>query len=219
MLSFGKMTTLEQQKMKSILAIIIFLIGSIFLYSQNLRGGFTADFLTGNKNISFEAGPSIRLVYMFKYLPISITGSGRIYFSELSQENNFSTGISQNIYSIGASVNYYPVKLTIEPYFGLGAFYNFNTLHRDGTPFPTSDGNIRLPGSIRNNASLELTAGLIFSANTPVNFIVEITQIFSKPSYDLIIINTSDIHSASTTRAEVFNFNSLFFKIGFMFRI
>ena len=205
--------------MKSLITVIIFSIGNIFLYSQNLRGGFTADFLTGNKYISFEAGPSLRLDYKFKGLPISLTGITRLYLSELSQENNFSTGISQNIYSIGASVNYYPIKFTIEPYFGLGVFYNFNSLHRDGTPFPTSDGNIRLPGNIRNNASVELTAGFIFSANTPINFIVELTQMFSRPSYDLVIINMSDIHSASITRTEVFNFNSLFFKIGLLFRI
>ncbi len=169
--------------------------------------------------MNYEFGPSLKLDYTPKDLPISITGTTRFYLAELSIENNFATGISHYLTSVGVSLNYYPVVFSIEPYVGLGIFYNFNTLQRDGTASPSYNGLIRLPGTIKNNVSAEITGGIKFSANTPINFIVEVTQTFNKPSYNLEVTKTGVIYTTYPTQNENFNFNSLFVKVGMLFKI
>jgi hypothetical protein len=54
-------------------------------------------------------------------------------------------------------------------------------------------------GPYINNFSMEVTGGLKFSANSRINFISEISQSFDKP--------------------QNFDFNSLFLKLGLLFRI
>ncbi len=206
--------------MKKVIFITIFLVCDLIMYPQTCSAGFSADFLTGNKYLDYEIGPSLKLDYKLKDLPFSITGTARLYLTGLSSENNFAARIYNNFYSIGVSLNYYPLAFSIEPYVGLGAFYNFNNLQRDGNATPSSDGVIRLPEGLKNSVSAELTAGVKFSANTPINFIVEVTQTFNSPKYNLDIQYPYGASNGGIrTQAKTINFNSLLVKIGLMFKI
>jgi len=201
---------------KVYLVLIIIILFNTCINSQSLRLGITADFLVGNKYLNYEFGPALVLDYSFRNIPVSIQGKARFYLSELSEENNFSAGYTYTLSSVGVSINYYPIDWDIEPYIGLGIAYNFNDLQQSGNAHFLSEGTIRGPGNLENNFSTEITGGINFSANTPINFIVEVTQTFNKPSYNLGI---SDKDYNQTIQKTNFNFNSIFLKLGLLFRI
>jgi hypothetical protein len=205
--------------MKKLVFTIMFLISSIYLHSQPYRLGINANILTGNEYLNYEIGPSVSLDYRFKHIPFSITGNAIFTLSELSNKNNLSTGFTRTVFSLGIKVNYYPVTWVIEPYIGLGAFYNFNNINSSGTLSPSSDGIIRAPNNLKNNLSSEITGGLNFSANSSINFIFEIANTFNKPSYDLKTIDTKGEKYITTFSKETFDFNSIFIKLGLYFKI
>lgn len=190
--------------MKKLLLIsIITIISNTCINSQTFRLGMTADFLVENKYLKYEFGPALVGDYSFENIPISIQGKTRFYLSELSEENNFSAGYTYSVLSFGVSINYYPIDWAIEPYLGLGFFYNINELHMSGNISPGIGGDINLPGKLENNFSAEVTGGIKFSAKTPINFIVEVTRTSNKPNHE----------------NGQFDFDSLFLKLGLLFQI
>lgn len=198
--------------MKKIFLIVIFY--PILLNAQNFNLGFTGDFLTGNKYLKYQVGPSLIAEYSFKDLPLSARANARFYFGELTSEG-FSAGYTYTDFSIGPAIDFYPFEWAIEPYFGAGVYYNSNKFTKNGNQSLLYDGTLRLVGNVKNNISLELTAGVKFSAKTPINFIVEVTQTFNKPA-DYIIM---DGYSDKILSQEKMDFNSLILKLGLLFRI
>ena len=182
---------------------LLVLFYSVTSLSQIFRLGLTADFLVDNKYLNYEFGPAIVIDYSIEEIPVSIQAKTRFYLSELSGENNFSTGYTRTVSSIVVNIIYNPINWDIEPYIGLGIAYNFNDLQISGNVHPSVDGTIHLPGDLKNSLSTEVTGGLRLSAKTPINFIVEVTQNFNKPNHG---------------RGQ-FNFNSLFLKLGLLFQI
>jgi hypothetical protein len=170
--------------------------------------------MPGNKNLTIEVGPAINIEYSLDAFPISINGCVRLHYSELNDETfKFSYGYAYSIYSAGTIIKYYPIKWDIVPYIALGLFYNFiHTNHSEMANF--INGYIVSQKTVEQNISTEITGGLILSAKTPVNLIVEVTQSFNKLDYNLI---PSDSDHNTTTRKEKFNFNALFIKLGVRF--
>lgn len=201
------------------LIIIISILGIQFFfnnsrtYAQELKLGATLDFLTGNKYIDWEVGPTLIIGYKFQKLPLSVRGVTRFYLSQINGRE-FSAGYTFTSFNIGAAVNYYPIKWAIEPYVGVGIFYNSNGVTQSGNTSPEYNGTIRAL-KIEKNFSTEITGGIKFSADSPINFIVEITQTFNNPG-KLVI---SDFDSGQILKKEDINFNSIFLKLGLLFRI
>lgn len=187
--------------MIKILVFTVFL--STLSFAQSFRLGFTTDFLVSNKYLNYEFGPTLVADYSFESIPFSIQAKTRFYLSELSEENNFTAGYTYTVSGIVMNFNYCPIDWAIEPYLGFGIAYNFNDLKMSGNMHPLINGTIKGAGKIENNMSEELTVGLKLSANTPINFIVEVTRTFNKPKHG----------------ENQFNFNSLFLKLGLLFQI
>lgn len=199
--------------MKALYLILIFMLGCSVINSQSMRFGIAGNFLVSNKYYTYQFGPSALAEYSFKDIPISINGSIRVYISELSK--NHLPGYNNNILSIGTSINYYPLKWSIMPFIGIGVSYNSNSLKPGGMP-AFVNGNILSVRNADENISFELTGGIKFSAASPVNFIVEVTQTFSK-SGEIII--TNNITQKIEDKKEINIFNSLFLKLGILFQI
>ncbi len=193
--------------------VAIIIVNNICILSQPMRIGVSGNFLIGNKYYDYQFGPSLIAEYSFEKIPISIRASTSIYFSELS--SNYLPGYDNNVFRIGALVNYFPIDWAIEPFIGLGIFYNFNSIKAGGMP-ATINGSTQYIENFDNDFSLELSAGIKFSAKTPFNFIVEIAQDFSK-SRELITFNT--FNKAITDKKEIDIFNSLFVRFGLLFQI
>lgn len=206
-------------KFKGALILVIILLSNICIYSQQLKLGVKADFLTGNKYINYQVGPAVALDYSLSQIPFSVQGTVRFSLGELSNENQFSTGYAFTVFSAGLSLNYYPVVWPIEPYLSAGVFFNSNSFQESGTPSEDFSGNMYFLTGLKNNISGELTFGIKFSANTPVNFIAEVTQTFNKPDYTLKTLNSQNGTYREITRKEKFNFNSMFLKLGLLFNI
>ncbi len=202
--------------MKKLILFLILLVS--IAYSQPLRLGIKADILTGNKYLNYEIGPDIELNYFLKKLPVSINACTRFYLGELSNENNFSFGHTLTVTSLGISLNYYPLTWPIEPYVGAGVFYNIINLMSSGNPV-FIDGTTRGPINVKNSLSEEITLGLNFSANTPINFVVEVTKTFNQPEYTLYISDSRLGSYSNTYKKEHLNFNSLFLKLGLYFKL
>ena len=185
--------------MKILVISLIIIIVPIFIYPQTLRLGLTADFLVSNKYLNYEFGPTLMAEYRFQNLPIAIQGKTRFYLGELSEENNFSASYTFSNLSAGISLIYLPIQWDIEPYLGFGIFYNDYDLYQSGNSFFYLESFFNSPGDFENNFSSEITGGLKFSANTPINFIAEVTKTFNQ------VGNV--------------NFNSVFLKLGLLFKI
>ncbi len=205
--------------MKRFLGLILFLICSMPIYSQSSRLGINLDILTGNEYLTYEIGPSLVFDYHFANTPFAISGKTSFHLSEFSNGNNFSTGYTRTVFNVGAIINYYPISGAIEPYLGLGVFYNSNNISKSGTPSMSGPGIMLSPSNIKNNFSEEINFGINFSANSPINFVVEVSQTFNKPDYHLNITEMKDVSYYTVTRDETFNFNSLFLRLGLYFKI
>lgn len=200
--------------MTKVLISLVFLMSFTYTNSQSFKLGGSFDFMLGNKYLAYELGPAVNIEYLLEAVPISINGCARLHLSGLNDETyKFSLGHTYVIYSVGTSIKYYPISWDIEPYIAFGLFYNFIKTNSSGHP-SFINGFIVSPNIDENNFSTEITGGLILSAKTPINFIVEVTQAFNKPDYDLILI---DYDNNKTTKKEKFNFNSLFIKLGVRF--
>ncbi len=197
--------------MKKSLLTIIILASTISIYSQSYRLGIGLDILTGNKYIDWQVGPSLVLKYSFEDIPVSVQGSTRFYLAQINSRYLSNEYTSTDL-SLGISINYYPIRWAIEPFIGAGLFYNSNSITVSGTPGSFAP-IITYPGDIKNNISEEITLGIDFSARSPINFVVEVTQTFNKPGK----IITKD--GAKIIKSENLNFNSLFLKLGVSFSI
>ena len=187
--------------MTKVLISIVFFTNFIFINSQTLRLGISGDFLVGNKYLDYQIGPTFRIEYSPIDIPFSLSGSTRFYLAQLSDENKNISGETYTVFSLGVGINYIPINWDIKPFLGFGVLYNANEI---------------IGFKNFNNFSTEMTVGLILSAKTTINFIVEVTQTFNKPNYDLIMI---DSDGNKTTKNEEFNFNSMFLKLGIRFSI
>ncbi len=199
--------------MKKKFFITILLLGNICLFPQSLRIGVGGNFLISNKYYDYQFGPSFLAEYSFEKIPFSIKASTGIYFSELS--NEYLPGYVNYPFNFGISINYFPINWAIEPYVGIGAFYYSNSLKAGGMP-ATINGNIQGIDNSDNNFSLEVIGGIKFSAKTPVNFIVEISQDFSK-SRDLISYNP--LTRVVIDKKKINIFNSMTVRFGLLFQI
>ncbi len=198
---------------------VIILLSNVCIFPQQLKLGVKADFLTGNKYINYQLGPAVALDYSLSQVPVSVQGTVRFSLGEFSSENHFSTGQTFTVFSAGLAVNYYPVTWAIEPYLGAGLFYNSNSIQSSVTPSPDFSGNMYFPTALKNNISGELTLGIKFSANTPVNFITEITQTLNRPGYILKTLNNNNGIYSEIKKEEKLNLNSLFLKLGLLFNL
>lgn len=198
--------------MKKILLIFILLSG--FTYSQNFNLGFTADILAGNKNLNYQVGPALIAEYLFKDLPISVRANARFYLGELTSDG-FSADYTYSNFGIGPSIGFYPILWSIEPYIGAGVYFNSNNFTKNGNQSLLHDGTLGLVGNVENNFSFEISVGVKFSAKSPINFIVEVTQTFNHPA-DYIIM---DGYSDKKLSEKKLDFNSLILKLGLLFRI
>jgi len=198
----------------NIILILIFLSLNNFVYSQAFRLGFAGNFLTGNKYYNYQVGPSVLAEYKFDNIPLTINGSVRLLFiSELTEK--YLPGYNNNAVGFGASVNYFPFIWHIQPYIGLGLYYYSNDIKAGGNVAEV-DQHINYISNADNNFSAELTGGLKFSAQTPINFIVEVTQSFSKQA-DLI--SSDPVSHIILEKKKISIFNSLFVRLGILFEI
>jgi hypothetical protein len=195
--------------MKTLFFSVIFFLINTSVSAQFLRLGVEGNFLTGNKYYSYQFGPALLAEYSFENLPISITGSVRVHISELNDE--YLAGYNNNIIGYGLSVNYYPIYWVIEPYIGVGVFYNSNTLEPGGMP-NLINGVINAD----NNIAAELIGGIKFASRTPINFFIEITQTFSKSAQ---LVTAEELSNVIIERKDIKLFNSLFLSIGLLFKI
>ena len=205
--------------MKKTATVILILMSFISIYSQSLRLGIKTNFLTGNKYLKYEAGPALSADYFFQDLPVAVNICTRFYLAELSPENNLSTGYTLGVWGIGITTYYYPVQWAIEPYIGAGVFYNSNDLQSEGIGSANIYGSYAFAGYLHNNISGEITLGINFSADTPINFIAEVTRTFNKPGYELNTLKPTGSSYSKTVQKEKFDFNSLFLNIGLAFKL
>ncbi len=197
-----------------LLTQLLFLMNITLTYSQDFKLSVLGDFLVGNKYLSYEFGPAVNVELLFNKIPITVNATTRFYLSELSTENLFSYSYTYTVSGIGTSLKYYPIKWTIQPYVGLGIFLNFNNISTSGNA-SFIDNKYALE-NVNDNISVEVISGLKLSANSPINFIVEVTRTFNKPGYDLVI---TDYDNNIIIRKEKLNFNSVFIKFGLQFSL
>lgn len=207
--------------MKKIFLFLILI--SAVSYCQNIKAGSELNIVTGSKNLSSLVGINLFVQYDFIELPISFQGNIRLNpFSEISNENKYIGSYSYTNYNFGLSFNYYPINWAIEPYIGIGTFYNLNDLSQSGMPRTINVKTVLL-NNINNNLSLEIIGGIKFAANSPINFIVEVNYSFSNPEYELSLYSADwSEESANYTIENIqdkLDLNSLFLKLGLMFNL
>ena len=201
--------------MKTIFTFIIIIFFQVTNTAQDLKLGGSLDFLLANKYKNYEIGPGIMLEYSFKDIPFSIIGTARFHLSELSEESKFSFGYTYTVATVGTSIKYSPLSWAIQPYISGGIFYNFNDMKSSGNP-TLYNGYLFAQDNLKNNIAFEITGGLKLSANTPINFIVEITRTFNKPHYDVVV---NDPDNKLSSKEAKFNFDSLFLRLGLLFTL
>ena len=199
--------------MKKII-ITLFLIWTSGLFAQNIKLGGTVDILTGGKNINYMVGPNLLIEYCFKQLPISITGNTHFYLSELSDENKYLSNFTYTAFGLGISAKYYPITWAIEPYIGFGATFNSNNISQSGNAQFIDGKQISLR-RVSNNISGDFILGLVLSANTPINVIIESMYKINKPSTEIALIS----YPKEELIDQSLNFNSLFIRIGLVVKI
>lgn len=193
-----------------IIIIVFILISNSYINSQTFKLGITSDVLLGNENINHQFGPDLILDYSLKRLPVSIEIHTRFYVTEISSRK-LSFIYDNNLLSVGASINYSPIVSRIEPYIGLGLFYNFNNIETVG------NGDYeRLLNYPRGNFSPEIIGGLKLFADKPFNIIIEAAQTFNNTGK--IKIFNVDI-TPIFIKEEDISFNSFFIKAGILFKI
>lgn len=197
---------------------LLFLIINSITYCQNIKAGSELNILTGNKNLSYLIGINLIGQYSFDELPLSLQANIRLNpFSEISNDNKYIGSFSYINYNFGLSIHYYPINWAIEPYIGLGAFYNLNDISQSGMP-RTINGKTVLLNDVKNNLSLEIIGGIKFAANSSINFIVEVDYSLSKPEYELFLYSTNWSEENAIIN-EKLDLNSIFLKIGLMFKL
>lgn len=195
-----------------LLSILFFITGTTQINSQSIKLGLAGNFLVGNKYYNYQLGPSLMGKYSFESLPVSMIVGIRFYTSEL--DNDYLPGYSNNVFSFGASIYYNPIHWAIEPYVGAGVYYNSNRLKPGGMPASVNGAIISVKNA-DNNISGEITVGITLSANDPLNIVVELTQSFSKPA---ILVASDEVNNTLNERS-IKIFNSLFIRVGILFKI
>jgi hypothetical protein len=196
-----------------IVAIIAILCNSLMM-AQNLKLGGSADILLGGKNISYMFGPSTILEYRFQNLPFSVLGNTHFYLSELSNEEKYLSNFTYTTFGLGASVNYYPFSWAIEPYLGFGVMFNTNNISQPGNAHFIDGKEISLR-KVDNNISADIKFGLLLSANSPINVIFESSYRINKPESEIALISYPNEEIIKNN----LDFNSVFFKIGLVFKL
>src|SRR5690606_26791084 len=201
--------------MKSIIIIVIIaILSNSFIIAHNLKLSGSADILLSGKNISYMFSPSIILEYRFQNLPFSILANTHFYLYELSDKEKYLSNYSYTTFGLGASVNYYPFSWAIEPYLGLGLMFNTNNISQPGNTHFIDGKQIALR-KVDNNVSADIKFGLLLSAKSPINVIFESSYRINKPESEIALI--------SYPNEEIINnnldFNSVFFKIGLVFKL
>jgi hypothetical protein len=191
--------------MKKIFFLILIIISSISIFPQYYRIGGVLNILVKNKNYDYQMGPSFVVDYTFEKIPISIAAITRMQIGGFSGQSEYYPGKNIIVYSFGATVNYYPIKWVVEPYIGAALFYNANQLGEGPT--------------YANNISPEFTIGLKFSAMSNVNFICEITKTINKPEHEVEVYSPVTYQKTGEKRAIVYDLDSLFLRLGLMFRL
>lgn len=200
--------------MKKIFVSLLAIIFSSGLFAQSIKLGGTVDILTGGKNISYMAGPTLLFEYCFKKLPVSITGNTHFYLSELSDENKYLSNFTYTAFGLGISAKYYPIDLAIEPYIGFGITYNINNISQPGAAQFIDNKQISLK-RVSNNISEDFIFGLLFSANTPINIIMECMYKINKPNSEIALISYPNEEIIDYT----LDFNSLFLRLGLVVKL
>ena len=204
-----------QNSMKKFsLVIIIILSQSAFLFAQTIKVGGSADILIGCKNLNYMFGPNIMIEYIFADKPFSFLGLTNFYISELSGENKYLQNFSYNTFSIGTAIHYYPISWAIEPYSGFSLMYHINNISQPGNAHFIDGKQISLR-KVYNNITADFSIGVLFSANTPINFVVEISYKLNQPKTEIALI--SDPVSEMIT--NYLNFNLIFVRIGLITKI
>ena len=186
------------------LIIIIVVLSSTVSNSQYFRMGGGINFLMQSEYFTYQIGPSIICDYTFKKIPCSVSLNIRGCMGEFDSGKH-RLGKFYTILSYGSCFNYYPVKWVIEPYIGLGAFFNSLSIS-EGV------GNM-------NNFSGECTLGFKLSAKTKNNFFIEVTKSYSRPSYEYEVYDPVTFKNTNVTSTKEYNFNSLNIKVGVMFKL
>ena len=186
------------------LICIIVIISSPICHSQYFRLGGGINFLMQSDYFNYQIGPSIICDYTFDKIPCSVALNIRGCLGEFDFGKHH-LGKYYTMLSYGTCFNYYPVKWVIEPYIGVGAFFNSHSISE-------GIGNM-------NNFSGECTLGFKLSAKTANNFFLEITKSYSKPSHEYEVYDPITFKSTYKTANKEYNFNSLYIKVGVMFKL
>ena len=199
--------------MKRISLVIIFLFATTLIFCQDIKFGGGINILAHNKYLDYEYGLNLFLKYPFPALPFSIQGDIRFSISELSTKNKHLGGYSRTDFNFGISTHYYPFNWNIAPYIGLGAYYNINNISQSGMPSFLDNKAVTLK-RVENNIASEIISGVKFSAHSPTNFYIELDYTFNKPEYILVYIDNGE-----EAKKDKFNFNSLFLRLGLLFKL
>ena len=196
--------------MKKIILIVFILIGNNCINSQTVRAGTTINISLGNTNLDYQFGPALVLDYSLKDLPISFQLRTRFYITAIDSKR-LSAAYSNNLFSIGSLINYFPIVSKIEPYIGLGLFYNSNNFAQDGN----ATGESFLNYSESSNFSGEIIGGIKFFADKSFNSIIEVTRTLNNTGK----VSTYDLEHKNVIKEEDISFNSIFIKAGILFKI
>ena len=195
--------------MNKIMIFFLFLNG-ILISAQNFRASITADFAISSEQTTYQFGPSLMLEYDFDKIPIVIRTDANFSIAEIKGVEYFSSA-PYNHSEYGISVLYKPIDWPIEPYLGVSALYNWNSVRQVGNWSYYSGNNHGYLIKMHDNISFGFIAGLVLSANTPVNVILELMQIINQPKYDIAINDVPE--------ARRFNFNSVIIRAGVRFKL
>jgi hypothetical protein len=178
------------------LLIINLLCLNFTTFAQTYSLGGSLDFSLENEISDLRAGPNLMFLYSFEDLPISLRFDSHYYLNEIGYEySNF---------NFGSEVLFSPISCVIEPYVGVGLRYNINEISSEGLdPNP--------PKNIRNNFSGEFISGINFSANSPINFIMEIYYTTHNPKFNYE-------YDSKIVRKRL-KLNVVFLRAGIMFRL
>lgn len=199
--------------MKKKFVFFLILIGNLsFLLAQPLSFGVKGDILIQNKNMDYEFGSRLVLDYQFENLPFSLSSNLGFRYAELSPEINLSTGYTKTTSSLGVVFYYYPIKWDIEPYIGLGLFYNANNISKSGT-----GDDVYVAEKIKNNIAYTINGGIKFSASSSIHFITEVIYSINNPDYTMK--ETNDFDGTYVEYNAEFDFKALYLSLGLMFDI
>ncbi len=200
---------------KALSTIVVIIFFASFAFGQKFSAGGTVDILVGGETMNYMFGPRLLIEYKSDEFPLAFLASAHFYLSEITGKSIYLGGFTYTTFGFGAAAYYYPLSWAIEPYIGAGGVYNSNRVEQAGNA-NFIDGKWISLQKFNDNFSFELIGGLKFAANTPINFIVEITYKLHRPAYEVALIS---IDSSKEISNKKLNLNSTFIKLGLLFRL